>query len=108
MKIDEGKNQPEAASELRRRAEELLRAKKIELKSIRTEAETQRLVHELEVHQLELELQNAELAQTRNDLEKGLEVCTDLNDFAPVGYFTLDRDGTIRAVNFSGAMSGPD
>jgi len=103
MEIDEVKNKSEAASELRRRAEELLRAKKIELKPMRTEKATQRLVHELEVHQIELEMQNAELAQTRIELEKGLEICTDLYDFAPVGYFTLDRDGIIRAVNFSGA-----
>ena len=65
--------------------------------------EAQRLLHELEVHQIELEMQNAELSQARNDVEAALERYTDLYDVAPVGYFTLDRQGTIHSVNLTGS-----
>jgi PAS domain S-box-containing protein len=70
----------------------------------RTEPDPQRLLHELEVHQIELELQNAELRQTRDELEAALANYTDLYDFAPAGYFTLAPDGTIRQVNLTGAQ----
>jgi len=69
-----------------------------------TEPDPQRLLHELEVHQIELELQNTELRQTRDELEAALENYTDLYDFAPAGYFTLAPDGTIRQVNLTGAQ----
>jgi PAS domain S-box-containing protein len=59
--------------------------------------------HELQVHQVELEMQNAELRQTRDEVETVLGKYTDLYDFAPVGYFTLDREGIIRSVNLTGA-----
>ena len=62
-----------------------------------------RLVHELRVHQIELEMQNEELQRVRNELEQGLSRYTDLYDFAPVGYVTLGKDGTIRKVNLTGA-----
>jgi PAS domain S-box-containing protein len=65
--------------------------------------ETQRLVHELQVHQIELEMQNAELAQARDKIEAALDTYTDLYDFAPVGYLTLDREGEIRASNLAAA-----
>jgi PAS domain S-box-containing protein len=102
MGIDKDKSLS-AAAELRRHAEERLQAKKAELQPPRIEEETQRLVHELEVHQIELEMQNAELRQARDGLEALLEKYTDLYDFAPVGFFTLDREGAISAVNLSGA-----
>ncbi len=63
----------------------------------------QALLHELQVHQVELEMQNAELERARNQLEITLEKYTDLYDFAPVGYFTLDQEGAIRDVNLAGA-----
>ena len=64
---------------------------------------TLRLVHELQVHQIELELQNHALLEIRNQLEQSLEKYTDLYDFSPVGHFTLARDGTIQEVNLTGA-----
>jgi PAS domain S-box-containing protein len=103
MGIDNDKNPSTAAAELRRHAEERLQAKSAETQPPRTEEETQRVVHELEVHQIELEMQNAELRQARDELEALLEKYTDLYDFAPVGFFTLDRNGAIGAVNLSGA-----
>ncbi|MFZ3207799.1 MAG: ATP-binding protein [Geobacteraceae bacterium] len=102
MGIDKDKNQSTAA-ELRRHAEERLQAKTGEVRPPPTEEEAQRLVHELEVHQIELEMQNAELRQTRDKMETALEKYTDLYDFAPIGYFTLDRNGAISSVNLSGA-----
>ncbi|MBI5935111.1 MAG: PAS domain S-box protein [Chloroflexi bacterium] len=68
-----------------------------------TEPDTRRLVHELEVHQIELEMQNEELVKSRAAVEELLLQYTDLYDFAPVGYFTLARDGTIRQANLAGA-----
>lgn len=63
----------------------------------------ERLLHELEVHQIELEMQNTELRKARDELELALENYTDLYDFAPVGYFSLDESGTILEVNLTGA-----
>ena len=68
-----------------------------------TEEEPLKLLHELQVHQVELELQNAELLQARDETATLLEQYTDLYDFAPVGYFTLDPGGTIRSSNLTGA-----
>lgn len=92
------------AEYLRARAEERLRARE-EAASLRTgnEADALRLVHELQVHQVELELQNAELQRTRDEVEAALERYTDLYDFAPVGYFSLARDGGIYSANLAGA-----
>jgi PAS domain S-box-containing protein len=88
---------------LRRGAEQRLKVQHSETGPARTEADTQRLVHELQVHQLELEMQNEELQHARNEMEAGLEKYSDLYDFAPVGYLTLDREGTIREANLTSA-----
>ena len=89
--------------ELRRRAEDQLREKAETSLPPCTEAEPLKLLHELQVYRVELEMQNAELRQSRNEAETTLERYTDLYDFAPVGYVTLDRNGTIRAVNLTGS-----
>jgi len=73
------------AAGLRRRAEERLRAAATKGAPSLTEPETQRILHELQVHQIELEMQNDELRQSRAEVEAGLERYTDLYDFAPVG-----------------------
>jgi len=62
-----------------------------------------RLLHELQVHQIELEMQNAELRQARDEVESALEKFTDIYEFAPVGYFTLDREGTVHSANLTGS-----
>ena len=64
---------------------------------------SQRLVHELQVHQIELELQNEELQGARAELEAGLARYSDLYDFAPIGYLTLDSSGEIHRANLTGA-----
>jgi PAS domain S-box-containing protein/putative nucleotidyltransferase with HDIG domain len=103
MGIKKDKSLLTADADLRRQAEERLHTKTGERQLPRTRQETLRLVHELEVHQIELEMQGTELRQARDEVEKALEKYTDLYDFAPVGYLTLDRGGAIRAVNLSGA-----
>jgi PAS domain S-box-containing protein len=69
----------------------------------KAEAETNRLLHELLVHQVELEMQNEQLRDTRAELEAHAEHFTELYDFAPVGYFSVASDGTIRQLNLMGA-----
>jgi PAS domain S-box-containing protein len=92
------------ADEQRRRAEARLKErKKTEAARPQTAEETQRLVHELQVHQIELEMQNEELRRTRAEVEASQERYRNFYEFAPVGYFTLDREGTIRQVNLTGA-----
>ena len=65
--------------------------------------DSSRLVHELQVHQIELEMQNNALLQSRVELEAALAGYTDLYDFAPVGYFTLSRRCIISQLNLAGA-----
>lgn len=68
-----------------------------------------RSVHELEVHRIELEMQNDELRLTQHDLEHSHNTFLELYDFAPVGYFTFDRRGLIQEANLTAAhMLGTD
>jgi PAS domain S-box-containing protein len=96
-----------AAAELRRRAETRLRERqrtqRSEAGDPRSATDTRRLLHELQVHQVELEMQNAELQEARDRMEVLLEKYTDLYEFAPVGYFSLDEQGRILEVNLTGA-----
>ena len=101
--MNEKKNQHTEGADLRRRAEDFLHAKAKGSPLSRTVDEMQRMSHELEVHQIELEMQYAELRQARDEVDTALEKYTNLYDFAPIGYFTLDRIGTILGVNLTGA-----
>jgi len=101
--VKKGKDISADPSALRSRAEEQLKKLKAGTVLPRTEEETQKLLHELQVHQIELEMQNEELRQSREETEAALERYTDLYDFAPVGYFTLDKDGIISSVNLTGS-----
>jgi PAS domain S-box-containing protein len=99
---------PDASEELRRSAETLLldqrMGERLKGEDPQSEADVRRLVHELQVHQLELEMQNSELQEARDRMESLLEKYTDLYDFAPVGYFSVDKEGVIQEVNLTGAV----
>lgn len=93
------------AAQLRQQAEAQLQDALITADPFPTTAmEAQRLVHELRVHQIELELQNQALLATRAQLEQSLERYADLYDFAPIGYFVLTVNGTIQEANRAGAV----
>lgn len=92
-------NQEERA-ELRRKAEEQLEGQP---GPSTAEMDSLALVHELQVHQAELELQNEELRCARTEVEDLLRKFADLYDFAPVGYFTLDKNGKVIRANLTGA-----
>ena len=62
-----------------------------------------RLIHELEVHQHELEMQNEELRAARVEIEDGLARYSELFEFAPIGYVVVSSEGVIRAINLAGA-----
>jgi PAS domain S-box-containing protein len=65
--------------------------------------ERDHLIHELEVHQAELEAQNQQLREAQLLLEESRARYADLYDFAPVGYCTFDRAGCVSEINLTGA-----
>ncbi len=89
---------------LRDRAEASLRVRHAKSPApASVDASHQRLMHEFQVHQVELEMQNAELQEAWSRSETQRQKYTDLFEFAPVGYFSLDRAGRIHEVNLTGA-----
>ena len=88
---------------LRKKAEEKLKKEGHKPNIPEEKHDKERLLHELQVHQIELEMQNEELQQAYEKAEEALKKYTILYDFAPTGYFTLDAEGTIWELNFTGA-----
>jgi len=87
---------------LRRAAEAALRRRRTNSQP-ESMAHVRRLQHALEVHQIELEMQNAQLLQTQNELQTALERYAELYDFAPAGYLVLKPDSTILEANLTSA-----
>jgi hypothetical protein len=88
---------------LRLKAEEQLKLTQAKTNLSESEPDNQKLVHELQVHQIELEMQNDELRVANEVAQIALKNYTMLYDLAPVGFFTLEQDGTITELNFTGA-----
>jgi PAS domain S-box-containing protein len=88
------------AADLRGRAESFLRKTPGDLARMPI-TDVQMLVHELQVHQIELEMQNEELRCAQLELSASRDRYTDLYEFAPVGYLTLERSGKIRQANLA-------
>ncbi len=91
-------------SELRNKAEiSLLKQSAAGLLPEMTMEKIAHLVHELQVHQIELEMQNEEIRNTQVELEISRKHYTGLYDFAPAGYFTISNKGLIIQLNLAGA-----
>ncbi len=88
---------------LRRKAEMLLIERATETTLPNSDIDMLKLIHELEVHQIELEMQNHELTLAQDRAEQAIDKYTELYDFAPVGYFTLSKLGAILELNLLGA-----
>ncbi len=90
---------------LRQKAEGLLKKRPLKKGSQPLESEMIKLIHELEVHQIELEMQNEELMLKKKEIEElATEKYTELYDFAPSGYFTLSKEGKIIELNLCGSQ----
>ncbi len=91
----------EKNEKLRKKAEEILDSQLNRIKQSSTD--DNEIIHELRVHQIELEIQNEELRESQRKLEYSQRKYFDLYNFAPAGYFTIDKDGLILDVNLAGA-----
>lgn len=96
-----GRVRPNPAT-LRQRAEKRLQEARPPLPS--TAWDTARLMHELQVHQIELEMHNEELRHAYDEADALRARYADVYDFAPVPYLTLDSDGTILQLNLAAAI----
>ncbi len=91
---------PDVSSDLRQRADEMLVKRREELHQVPS-ADLQRILHELQVHQVELEMQNDELRRTQTELDDARARYFDLYDLAPIGYCTISEEGLILEANFT-------
>lgn len=96
---DHSSGKKPGAKVLRTKAEKLLKQRLDTVANITSLQEAQRLLHELQVHEIELELQNQELLRTQAALEESYQKYSNLYDEAPIGYLTTDFDGKIIEVN---------
>ncbi len=98
-----------SAIKLRQRAEKILKKKLTNTNLQLSQEEMQKLIYELEVHQIELELQNEELKMAQAASKNYAEKYHELYDFAPIGYLSLSKDGAIQEINlWASKMLGKD
>jgi PAS domain S-box-containing protein len=99
------KKKNESKKSIAKKVKKILKPKKEKpkppVKSVENFSDVQRLVHLLQVHQIELEHQNEELRLAHEELEVSRNKYVNLFDFSPIPYFTLDSEGIIKEVNLS-------
>ncbi len=93
---------PDRITDLRRRAEKEVRADEVPTRESSSPEEAARLRHELQVHQIELEMQNEELRRAQSELEASRARYFDLYDLSPVGYVTISEQALILEANLTG------
>jgi len=92
----------DSAQELRRRAEAEFQTNAAPSQPL-PPGNTEQLLHELQVHQIELEIQNEELRRAQADLDAERSRYFELYDLAPVGYLTISEKGLIQRANLAAA-----
>jgi len=98
------RNKISDADMLRRKAENKLKNKASNFDVSSYDDELRKLFHELQVHQIELEMQNEELVNAKEQIEAAAhEKYKELYDFAPTAYFTISKKGSIQELNLKGA-----
>jgi two-component system sensor kinase FixL len=99
MRADKDKT----ATTLRKRAENLLKGPGKSTPRTR-EQDTAEVIHELDVHRVELEMQNEELRRSQVEVEESQRKYAELYEFAPIGFCSMDRKGKIQQINLAGAQ----
>jgi PAS domain-containing protein len=106
------KDKKTEAAELREKAEQIVKnllQASTPIQTWMSETDALKLIHELQVHHIELELQNEELMLAKERADSAMEVSSELYDFSPSGYLTLSKEGIIMALNlFSSRMLGKE
>jgi diguanylate cyclase (GGDEF)-like protein/PAS domain S-box-containing protein len=99
--MDKKATQPSDLSKLHRRAEHQVVSGSKQISESMTPAKVSKMMHDLETHQIELEMQNEELCRVQDELVDMRDQYTELYDHAPIGYFTTDRHGIISQSNLT-------
>ena len=94
---------PEKAQLLRGQAEQLVDPSAMNRTEV-ADGDLNRVLHELQVHQIELEIQNEELRRTQMQLEESRDCFSSLFDYSPIGYMTLDSKLLISRINIAAAQ----
>lgn len=99
--MSDHKSEETNMKELRRRAETCSRMSTPQKSRALSKHDKLALIHDLQVHQVELEMQNEELRRAQKIIEESIEKYSDLYDFAPVGYVSVNRKGLILEANLT-------
>lgn len=87
--------------DIRQKAEAIARAK-YPLEALASDKDLPQILHELRIHQIELELQNEELRKLKTDQETAHQKYFQLYNYAPIGYLIFNKQGSIAEINLTG------